>query len=74
MTKVRYSVDLFGHTLVDAAIKEVLSERVGFINTECTFVKTLLKGIAYKVLDSAYVFTDETKTRLNNVLNKLTYD
>ena len=74
MTKVRYSVDLFGHTLVDAAVKEVLSSRMGFMNTECTFVKTLLKGIAYKVLDSTYVFTDETKTKLNNVLDRLTYD
>ena len=55
MTKVA-KIDSFAHTFIDSCIKEVISGRVGFVNTECTFVKSLLKGIFYKTLSSSNVF------------------
>jgi len=73
MTKVG-RIDSFAHTFVDACVKEAISGRVGFVNAECTFVKTLLKGIAYNALISNHIFTDETNTNLDNILNRLTYE
>lgn len=73
MTKVS-NIDAFGHTFVDTCIKQIISERVGFMNTECTFVKTLLKGIVYKTLSSSNVLNNEAKDNLKYVARRLTYD
>jgi hypothetical protein len=73
MTKVS-KIDSFAHTFVDACVKEVIGARVGFINTECTFVKTLLKGIAYKTMISSDVLNDNAQENLDYIVRKLTYD
>lgn len=73
MTKVS-NIDAFGHTFVDACVKQIISERVGFVNTECTFVKTLLKGVVYKTLSSSNVLNNEAKDNLKYVARRLTYD
>ena len=73
MTKVG-RIDSFAHTFVDACVKEVLSGRVGFINTECTFVKNLMKGIAYKTMISSDVLDDDAQENFDYLVRKLTYD
>ena len=73
MTKVG-KIDSFAHTFVDACVKEVIGARVGFINTECTFVKNLLKGIVYKTITSSQVLNEESQNNLDYIVRKLTYD
>lgn len=73
MTKVG-NIDAFGHTFVDACVKQIISERVGFVNTECTFVKTLLKGVVYKTLNSSTVLNDDAQENLEYIRRRLTYD
>lgn len=73
MTKVG-KIDSFAHTFVDACVKEVIGARVGFINTECTFVKNLLKGVMYKTITSSQVLNKESQNNLDYIVRKLTYD
>lgn len=73
MTKVG-KIDSFAHTFVDACVKEVIGARVGFINTECTFVKNLLKGVVYKTITSSQVLNEESQNNLDYIVRKLTYD
>lgn len=73
MTKVG-KIDSFAHTFVDACVKEVIGARVGFVNTECTFVKNLLKGVVYKTIISSQVLNEESQNNLDYIVRKLTYD
>ena len=73
MTKVG-KIDSFAHTFVDACVKEVIGARVGFMNTECTFVKNMLKGVAYKTLISSDVLNENAQENLDYIVRRLTYD
>lgn len=73
MTKVG-KIDSFAHTFVDACVKEVISGRVGFMNTECTFVRNLMKGIAYKTMISSNVLNENAQENFDYIVRKLTYD
>jgi hypothetical protein len=73
MTKVG-KIDSFAHTFVDACVKEVISGRGGFMNTECTFVRNLMKGIAYKTMISSNVLNENAQEDFDYLVRKLTYD
>ena len=73
MTKVG-KIDSFAHSFVDSCVKEVISGRVGFVNTECTFVKNMLKGVAYKTMISSNVLNDDARENLDHIVRRLTYD
>lgn len=73
MTKVG-RIDSFAHTFVDACVKEAISGRVGFVNTECTFVRNLMKGIAYKTMISSDVLNENAQEDFDNLVRKLTYE